>query len=412
MPDFSARDGCRPGRRDDPVSSKKNRRKVRVDFRKNRQTRARSKKLSPDVLEDTAAADRLVSEERISGKGDLSRRRTVIVETDGDDLQREVDVEHCLRGRVIAAVGLQSLVKGEDGHRYECTVRRVVRTLARDARNAVVTGDRVLFRPINVAEAASFRTDAGSVGHADQGVIERVEPREGVVSRGSQRHEHIIVANVDRVVIVASANEPPLKTNLIDRFLISAGKGDVEPIVCINKVDLADPVDLLPIVGLYAQLGYEVVTTCAVSPNEEIHPGVRRLRALLNGRQAVLAGQSGVGKSSLLNAIQPDWDLQTGEVSGWTQKGKHTTRRAILLELDGGGWVVDTPGIRQFSLWDVLPEEVEGYFVEFRPFVTLCRFPDCSHTHESACGVKNAVAAGRISQFRYNSYQKILAGEE
>jgi ribosome biogenesis GTPase / thiamine phosphate phosphatase len=405
--------------------SKKHRRKVRVDFRKNRQTRARSNKLSPDVLDD-AAADRLVSDERISGKGDLSRRRTVIVDADDGELQRGIDVENCLSGRVIAAVGLQSLVKGEDGNRYECTVRRVVRTMARDARNAVVTGDHVLFRPINVAEAAGFRTDAGSVGHVEQGVIERVEPRHGTVSRGSQRHEHILVANVDRVVIVVSASEPPLKTNLIDRFLISAGKGNVEPIVCINKLDLADPAELQPIIGLYAQLGYEVVTTCAlpatdrsqgfseipgISP-DATHPGVRRLRALLRGRQAVLAGQSGVGKSSLLNAIQPDWALQTGEVSGWTQKGKHTTRRAILLELDCGGWVVDTPGIRQFSLWDVLPEEVEGYFVEFRPFVTLCRFPDCAHTHESDCGVKAAVRAGRISQLRYNSYQKILAGED
>jgi ribosome biogenesis GTPase / thiamine phosphate phosphatase len=411
--------------------SKKNRRKVRVDFRKNRQSRARSNKLSSDVLDDDAA-DRLVTDERISGKGDLSRRRTVIVDDADGELQREVDEQNCLRGRVVAAVGLQSLVKGDDGNRYECTVRRVVRTMARDARNAVVTGDHVLFRPIDVAKAAprsqapAWERDAGSVGHGNQGVIERVEPRRGIVSRSSQRHEHILVANVDRVVIVVSANEPPLKTNLIDRFLISAGKGDVEPIVCINKVDLAAPVELQPVVGLYAQLGYEVVTTCAVSPSDrsqgfseipgisrnEIHPGVRRLRALLNGRQAVLTGQSGVGKSSLLNAIQPNWDLQTGEVSNWTQKGKHTTRRAILLELDCGGWVVDTPGIRQFTLWDVLPEEVEGYFVEFRPFVTLCRFPDCSHTHESDCGVKSAVQAGQISRLRYGSYLKILAGEE
>ncbi|MGH7128715.1 MAG: ribosome small subunit-dependent GTPase A, partial [Planctomycetaceae bacterium] len=318
--------------------------------------------------------------------------RTVIgVENEDQGLLLDVDESKCLRGRVVSAIGLNQLVETEDGRRYECSVRGVVRELARDGRNAVVTGDRVLFQPTG----------------EDQGVIERVEPRRGTVSRTSQGREHVIVANVDQMLIVASAHDPPLKTALIDRFLISAEKGGVRSVLCINKSDLIDPVALQPIIGRYSRLGYDVVLTSAARGT-----GTRRLRELLADRQTALAGQSGVGKTSLLNALQPGLNLRIGEVSDWTRKGRHTTRRAELLRLEFGGWVVDTPGVRQFGLWDVTAEEVEGHFIEFRPFVTLCKFPDCSHTHEAGCGVKTAVAGDLIAGDRYESYLRIVTGDE
>ena len=140
--------------------------------------------------------------------------------------------------------------------------------------------------------------------------------------------------------------------------------------------------------------------------------GIPRLRQLLSDRETVFAGQSGVGKSSLLNIIQPGLKLATGEISRATGKGRHVTRRTELIELNTGGYVVDTPGIRQLALWDVIPEEVEGFFVEFRPFVALCRFPNCSHTHEEGCAVKRAAESELIHESRYASYLRIYAGED
>jgi ribosome biogenesis GTPase len=160
------------------------------------------------------------------------------------------------------------------------------------------------------------------------------------------------------------------------------------------------------LIGLYSQLAIPTLLTSAVSGL-----GIDRLRELLPGRQTVFSGQSGVGKSSLLNAIQPGLGLQVAEVSDVNQKGKHTTSAAQLLRLDIGGWVVDTPGIRQFRLWDIVPEEVEGFFPEFRPFVHLCTYPDCTHTHEDRCAIKRAVALRLISIQRYTSYLGLFAGE-
>ena len=238
-----------------------------------------------------------------------------------------------------------------------------------------------------------------------EGFIERVEPRHGVLTRASRRREHVLVANVDQLVIVISLVEPDLKPHLIDRYLAAAQQGGLKPILCLNKADLTDPVALQPLVGAYAQLGVPTMLTSATTGR-----GIDRLRELLKDRATVFSGQSGVGKSSLLNAVQPGLGLAVKTVSEVTQKGRHTTTYASLIKLNFGGWVVDTPGVRQLALWDVIPEEVEGYFGEFRPYVTLCQFPDCTHTHETGCGVKAGIARRLISDRRYHSYLGMFNG--
>ena len=365
---------------------------MRVPFHKNRGKRRREGDLTRRVLEDPDAAADAESGERLTGKGQLTRHRTVVGSEQDEALIRETGDRETETGRVLSAVGANHCrVQTADGLVIECTIRRVVRTLAREARNAVVAGDIVHFS----------RVDEHS------GVIESVDPRKTTLSRGSRQKAHIIVANVDQAVIVASAAMPDLKLPLIDRFLCSTETGGIQGIVCINKCDLVPRERLQPIIGQYALIGYPVVLTNALTGE-----GIPELRRLLQGHETVFTGQSGVGKTSLLNAVQPGLGRAVGEVSSDTTKGRHTTRVAELMKLDGAGWVVDTPGVRQLQLWDVAREEVEGVFVEFRPYTARCRFPDCRHTHERGCGIKNAVTRGMISPLRYASYVRIVTGDD
>ena len=371
----------------------KKKRKVRTDFRKNREARARDKR-SGRGLTDSEAVD-APHGERVSGKGDISRKRTVadaeFIEDDaGIHVLPDVDRTVCRLGRVLRVQGLLSVVRDESGAVFQCATRRLLKTLTTDQRHIVATGDVVWFRPEGESE----------------GIIERVEPRRGVVSRTSRGRQHVLVANVDQLVIVTSAAEPRLKPNLIDRLLVTAEKGGIRPVICINKIYLVEPADLLPLVGVYAQLGYDVLMVSALTGQ-----GTDRLRDWLTGEESVVTGQSGVGKSSLLNAVEPGLHLRVQAVSGETQKGRHTTSTADLIPLSFGGYVVDTPGIRQFQLWDVIPEEVAGFFRDLRPYVSRCRFPDCTHTHEDDCAVKDAVADGWIDARRYESYVQIRAGD-
>jgi ribosome biogenesis GTPase len=366
--------------------------KVRVDLRKNRSKPPRPRQWTRGFQEHGFDEEATTQSERVRAKGDLSRRRTIIQEDTSSDESAEmpaVTSDGCLPGRVLRVHGLASVVEAEDGKQYRCAVRRLLRTLATDERNIVTTGDRVWFRPSLNAE----------------GFIERVEPRHGLLTRASRGREHVLVANVDQVVIVVSLVEPELKPHLIDRYLASAEQGGIAPIICLNKADLVEPGPYQPAIGLYSQLGIPTLLTSATSGK-----GIDRLREMLKDRQTVFTGQSGVGKSSLLNAIQPHLGLRVREVSESTQKGRHTTTTAELIKLNFGGWVVDTPGIRQFRLWDIIPEEVEGFFPEFRPFVPLCAFPDCTHTHEERCAIKRAVERRQISASRYTSYLGLFSG--
>lgn len=366
--------------------------KTRVELRKNRAKPPRKRDWSGALRPE--GDDTAPSREQVRAKGELSRKRTIIQEdvggSEADSAEMPaVDTAECLPGRVLRVHGLQNVVQTDDGRQFRCAVRRLLKSLATDERNIVAPGDRVWIRP----------------APNDEGFIERVEPRHGVLTRASRGREHVLVANVDQVVIVVSLVEPDLKPHLIDRYLVSAEQGGIAPVVCLNKADLVDPARYQPLVGFYSQLGIPTVLTSATTGL-----GVERLRKRLRDRQTVFSGQSGVGKSSLLNAIQPGLGLAVRQVSEATQKGRHTTTTAQLLRLDFGGWVVDTPGIRQFQLWDVLPEELEGFFPEFRPFVPLCQYPDCTHTHEDRCAIKEAVIRRQISERRYHSYLGLFSG--
>jgi ribosome biogenesis GTPase / thiamine phosphate phosphatase len=366
-------------------------RKVRVDLRKNRTKPPRQNDLTRGFQEHGYEEEATVADERVRAKGDLSRRRTITVGDGAGDTgaMPAADESVCLPGRVLRVHGLETVVETDDGRQFRCRVRRLLKSLVTDERSIVTCGDRVWFRL------------AGN----DEGWIERVEPRHGVLTRASRRREHVVVANVDQLLIVMSLFEPDLKPHLIDRYIAVALHGGLKPVVCLNKADLAESAPMQPLIGSYAQLGIPAFLASA-----KTGLGLDRLRELLTGRATVLSGQSGVGKSSLLNALQPGLALKVRAVSEANDKGRHTTTTAALIRLDFGGWVVDTPGVRQLALWAIRPEEVEGFFPEFAPFIPLCGFPDCTHTHEERCAVKTAVERRLVSERRYTSYLGMFAG--
>jgi ribosome biogenesis GTPase len=378
-------------------------RKIRVEFRKNRQTRARRHDWTRQFQQDALDEKHPPSRESVQAKGDLSRRRTIVVDSDavaqGAGAAAAPAAEPGWQpGRVLSVTGVRALVESADGRVFACMVSRVLRTIAIEGRSAVTAGDRV-----------QFRLTSGAVSGPDirepQGMIERVEPRRGVLTRAYRRREQVVAANIDQILVTASLAEPPLKPNLVDRYIVAAEKGGIRPVICLNKADLVDLSEYQPYIGLYSQLGYDVFVT-----STRTGLGLERLRAKLRDKETVLCGQSGVGKSSLLNVVDPGLKLRVAEVSQATLHGRHTTTTAELFRLSDGGWVVDTPGIRQFELWDVIPEELEGYFVEFRPYVPHCRFPNCTHTHEHACAVKKAVERLEINAGRYRRYLNLFYG--
>jgi ribosome biogenesis GTPase / thiamine phosphate phosphatase len=243
------------------------------------------------------------------------------------------------------------------------------------------------------------------------GMIEEIEPRQRMLSRMAPtprgEYEQIIIANPDQAVFVFACAEPLPRLRMLDRFLVIAEKQDIPAVIVANKVDLVDMEKAVEIFGHYPGIGYPVIYTSAKTGS-----GVEDLNEVLAGKISVLAGPSGAGKSSLLNAMQPGLGLAVDKISQATGKGKHTTVLREMFPLERGGFVADTPGLKALALWDVQPEELDGYFPELRPLVAECQFNDCTHLHEPGCAVQLAVDQGLVHAERYNSYARLRLGEE
>lgn len=327
-------------------------------------------------------------ERKIASKKDRSKYK----KTDQDKLEKqkeEIDRSNLLRGRVLSIIS-QAINVEFEGKIIKCVLRGSLKKETIRLKNLVTVGDFVYFEMTS----------------ADEGVIEDIEERRSILSRADhlhQRREQLIAANIDQVLITLSVVNPPLKPFIIDRYIIAARKGNMNPVIVVNKIDLleSDPVEL----EIYKELveAWEPSKVPLIPVSASTGEGIDELKQMMGNRASVFSGQSGVGKSSLINALTKH-DLEVGDVVSKTRKGAHTTTQAQLLPLDFGGFVIDTPGIKSFGIWNVEKEEVEEYFPEIHALGSGCKFPDCSHTHESECAVIDAVEKGELSELRYESY--------
>jgi ribosome biogenesis GTPase len=296
-----------------------------------------------------------------------------------------------LRSGTVVAVTAGACTVHADGERIDCLLPRDITAVQI---SAVAVGDSVYF---TLDERSSPR-------------ITEVLPRRTTLSRPDPHipeRERLIAANIDAVVIVASVKAPPLRIRLIDRYLIAIQRGGARPFVCVNKTDLLGSEEerrsVAAMLDPYRAIGVSVVFASASTG-----VGVDELQSALRGLRCVVVGRSGVGKSSLLNAMCPDLALRTTAISEWSDKGRHTTTASALYELPEGIEIIDTPGIRQFGLWKIMRADLRWYFPEFGALTSACRFHDCSHTNEPACAIKQAVEREEIAPARYDTYLRIL----
>jgi len=283
-----------------------------------------------------------------------------------------------MHGRVVAAHGRQYIVETGDGTRLPC--------FPRGKKSEVACGDEVEF----------------ARSSADQGVIEKILPRRSLLYRSNEIRQKLIAANVDQLVVVV-ASEPAFSDDLVTRALIAAESEDIEVLIALNKCDLTDRLaEARRQTAVFTALGYRVLELSALHHAEDLRPH-------LQGRTSVLVGQSGMGKSTLVNALIPEARAATREISQALDSGKHTTTHATLYHLDADSHLIDSPGLQEFGLGHLGRGEIEYAFREFRPYLGQCRFRDCRHDREPDCALRPAVEAGTVDKSRFASYRR-LAG--
>lgn len=316
-----------------------------------------------------------------------------------------------MHGLVIKNTGYWYTVLTDDGETIDCKVKGNFRLKGIRSTNPVAVGDLVSITVPNLNKTESKKGEQHTTGDKTAFITD-IDDRRNYIVRKSQnlsKQSHIIAANVDVACLVVTVNHPQTSTTFIDRFLASAEAYRVKVVLVFNKTDILDEDELRyqeMMIALYENIGYECVAVSALSGD-----GVDELLKHIDGKVALFSGNSGVGKSTLLNRIIPEANLRTAEISDAHDTGMHTTTFSEMLKLNDG-WVIDTPGIRGFGTFDMEPEEICSYFKEIFRHSADCRFNNCTHTHEPGCAVIQAVEDHYISMSRYNSYLSMLNDKE
>lgn len=305
-----------------------------------------------------------------------------------------------MKGIVYKSTGSWYSVKGENGIFYQCRIKGKFRIQGISSTNPIAVGDSVIFSLENK-------------GNSSQGIINEILPRENYIIRKSvnlSKRTHIIASNIDYAFLLITLNNPPTLTSFIDRFLVSSEAYSIKTILLFNKIDTYSQDELLEVkylAKMYRDIGYECIGISAITGKN-----VEAVKELMKGKVSVISGHSGTGKSTLINSIAPELNLRTGEISAQHQQGQHTTTFAEMFDLDFGGSIIDTPGIKGFGMVDMDKEEVSDFFPEFFRLKQQCKFNNCLHIDEPQCAVKQALEKDELSWSRYKSYLQILNGEE